>query len=115
MNRYQNIQTFPPTSTLPRRYVNVKYPEISKDFSDIYVFTTQGDRYDLLADTYYRNSSLWWIISIANQDSSYDSLIPPIGAQIRIPNFSRIGQIQTEFENLNNLDTTTGGGSGYII
>ena len=87
MSRYQNIQSFFATPTLPRRYVNVKYPEISKEFNDIYVYTTQGDRYDLLANTYYRNSSLWWIISTANQDSSYDSLIPPIGIQIRIPNF----------------------------
>ena len=82
MSRYQNIQSFFATPTLPRRYVNVKYPEISKEFND---------------------SSLWWIISTANQDSSYDSLIPPIGIQIRIPNFSRVGQIQTEFENLNTL------------
>jgi len=103
MSRYQNILTFPSTSTLPRRYVNVKYPEIPREFNDIYVYTTQGDRYDLLANIYYRDSSLWWIISIANQDSSYDSIIPPIGIQIRIPDFSRVGQIQTEFENLNDI------------
>ena len=101
MSRYQNTPVFASDFTLPRRYINVKYPEILREFSDIYVYATQGDRYDLLANTYYRNSSLWWIISIANQDSSYDSLIPPIGVQIRIPNFSRVGQIQTEFENLN--------------
>ena len=101
MSRYQNTLVLAPLNS-PRRYVNVKYPEIPREFNDIYVYTTLGDRYDLLADTYYRNSSLWWIISTANQDSSYDSLIPPIGAQIRIPDFSRIGQIQTEFDNLNN-------------
>ena len=103
MARYRNILVEPATTDLPRRYINIKYPEILRDYTDIYVYTTQGDRYDLLADSYYGDSSLWWVISTANNDSEYDSLIPPIGEQIRIPNYSRIAEIIGDYESLNNI------------
>ena len=102
MARYNGINTIRSKQNNTPSYVTVKYPEIPKEFTDIYVYTTQGDRYDLLANTYYENSSLWWIISTANYEASYDSLIPPIGTQIRIPSPSRIGNIISNFEELNN-------------
>lgn len=80
---------------------NVKYPEITLDFSDIYVYTNRGDRYDLLANNYYGDYSLWWIISRANPNFTQDSLIPPLGSQIRIPNKSRISNIIEDFESIN--------------
>ena len=99
MSRYQNTPVFASDFTLPRRYINVKYPEILREFSDIYVYATQGDRYDLLANTYYRNSSLWWIISLANAKITQNSLTPPRGAQIRIP--ANPISILAEFEEMN--------------
>lgn len=83
------------------RYTTVKYPEIGRDVRDIYITTRVGDRYDILAQSYYNNSSLWWVISIANQNKS-DSLLPDIGTQIRIPSPSRINTITSDYENLNN-------------
>lgn len=67
-----------------------KYPEIPLSENDLYVFATVGDRYDIMASRVYNDSTLWWVIAAANPDLGMDSLIPPTGAQIRIP-----GNIQT--------------------
>jgi phage tail protein X len=85
MNRYQNI----PKSKINGKevYVTSRYPEVPLSEEDIYVYTTQGDRFDTLAQQYYNDSSLWWIISIANTDQlSQNTLVIPSGLQIRIPN-----------------------------
>ena len=80
---------------------NIKYPEIILDFSDIYVYINRGDRYDILANSYYGDYSLWLIISRANPNFTQDSLIPPIGSQIRIPNKTRISNIIEDLESIN--------------
>ena len=83
MDRYQNI---PETKYNGKRaYRTSRYPEIPLNENDTYVITTVGDRFDLLAQQYYGDSSLWWIISIANDELKQNSLIPPLGSQIRIP------------------------------
>jgi phage tail protein X len=98
-NRYQNI----PKSKINGKevYVTSRYPEVPLSENDIYVYTTQGDRFDTLAQQYYNDSSLWWIISIANTDQlSQNTLVIPSGLQIRIPDnpsnvvksFNRINQ-----------------------
>jgi hypothetical protein len=94
MNRYQDIQILrntEETETLGPRYrKGTKYPEVPFNENDIYVITTQGDRYDLLAQQYYNDQTLWWIIAIANV-GDYTSKIPlnslfiPVGTQLRIP------------------------------
>ena len=84
MNRYRNIQI---TRDLEgtRMYTTTKYPEIPRTDNDIYVITTEGDRYDVLADSSYNDSSLWWVISSANAEYPQNSISPPVGVQIRIP------------------------------
>ena len=42
---------------------------------------------------------LYWILQIANDDCKKDSLYPPIGIQLRIP--QNINQILQDFELLN--------------
>ena len=96
----QNRQTYSNNEQLPPSLPNIKHPEISLDFSDIYIYINRGDRYDLLAN-YYGDSKLWWIISRANANFSQDSLIPPLGSQIRIPNKNRISSILNAYEELN--------------
>jgi len=92
MNRYQNIPKTKINGNLV--YQTSRYPEIPLSPNDIYVYTTQGDRFDVLAQQYYKNSSLWWVISIANTgDAGVDTLtslpqntlVIPQGIQIRIP------------------------------
>lgn len=84
MNRYQNIPVTK-TDTGKRYYVNSKYPEVPLSLSDIYVITNEGDRLDILASQYYNDSSLWWIISIANTNLPQNSLYLLPGTQLRIP------------------------------
>jgi phage tail protein X len=84
MNRYQNI----PKTKINKKlvYQTSRYPEVLLSPNDIYVYTTQGDRFDTLAQQYYNDSSLWWVISIANTDKvNQSTLIIPEGIQIRIP------------------------------
>jgi hypothetical protein len=86
MNRYQNI----PKTKIDKKlvYVTSRYPEVPVTSDDVYVYSVQGDRFDVLAQQYYKDSSLWWIISIANTDKlPQNSLIIPEGIQIRIPAF----------------------------
>jgi hypothetical protein len=84
MNRYKSIQII--TSSLGVKYYkDSKYPRVPLSVNDIYVVTTIGDRFDLLANQYYGDPSLWWVISIANETLPQDSLYMPVGTQLRIP------------------------------
>lgn len=84
MNRYQNIPILK-TIKGKRYYANVKYPDIPFKDNDIYVIAQRGDRFDLLAYQYYKDSTLWWIIPSANPRFKPNSLYPTLGHQIRIP------------------------------
>jgi hypothetical protein len=92
MNRYQNIPKTKIDGNLV--YQTSRYPEVPLSPNDIYVYTTQGDRFDTLSQQYYKDSSLWWVISIANTDKiNQSTLVIPEGLQIRIPaNYSVIIQ-----------------------
>jgi hypothetical protein len=84
MNRYQNTPIEKSTSG-KRMYRTVRYPDVPLSENDTYVYTVQGDRFDILAQQYYNDSSLWWIISISNNFLTQNSLVIPEGIQIRIP------------------------------
>ena len=98
MNRYQNIPKTKIEGNLV--YQTSKYPEVPLSVNDIYVYTTQGDRFDVLAQQYYKDSSLWWVISIANADKlNQSTLVIPEGVQIRIP--STYANVVRDFTILN--------------
>jgi phage tail protein X len=102
MNRYQDIPVIK-SSTGKQIYATSRYPEIPLSENDIYVYTTQGDRYDVLALNYYGDYSLWWIIASANPNIDLMTLVIPEGVQIRIPgNFSRV---ISEFNLINQLES----------
>ena len=91
-------------------YATSRYPEVPLSNNDTYVYTTDGDRFDTLANQYYKDSSLWWIISIANtavagtslpSDLPQDSLLIPEGSQIRIP--ADYTNMVNEFKNINKI------------
>jgi len=98
MNRYQNTPILK-TTTGTRYYTNVKYPDIPFKDSDVYVITQKGDRYDSLAYHYYRDPTLWWVISAANPRFKPNSIYPTLGQQIRIP--TDIVDILTDYKRLN--------------
>ena len=97
--RTENIkQKF--TSNRKRYYKNIKYPEISLSFDDIYVITTSGDRLDNLAHQFYADVDLWWVITTANPGViRRDSFNLKPGIEIRIP--QDIESILEDFEKLN--------------
>jgi hypothetical protein len=103
MNRYNVAKVIHTPENPSRRFTNIKYPTILTSPSDIYVYTTQGDRYDILALNYYNDSSLWWVINRANPNQPSDSLYPIIGTQLRIPSANRILSIISTYEDLNEL------------
>ena len=83
-----------------RYYKSLKYPEIPLSANDLYVITTSGDRLDLLANKYYQDIGLWWIISTANPDViRRDSFGLKPGIEIRIP--ANVQGIIEAFEALN--------------
>jgi nucleoid-associated protein YgaU len=98
MNRYQDI-IITKDSEGTRYYRNSKYPRVPLSINDVYVITTEGDRLDILAQQYYGDSSLWWIISIANETLKQDSLHITPGTQIRIP--SNYSEILISYKTLN--------------
>jgi phage tail protein X len=106
MNRYQNIPKTKINGNLV--YQTSRYPEVPLSPNDIYVYTTQGDRFDVLAQQYYKNSSLWWVISIANTGNAgagtltglpQNTLVIPQGIQIRIP--ANYANVITDFNTIN--------------
>ena len=107
MNRYQNTSTI--FIDKKQCYQTTRYPEVPLSDNDIYVYSTQGDRFDILSNQYYNDQSLWWIISIANtavagtslpSDLPQNSLIIPEGKQIRIP--ANYPGVLSSFKQLNN-------------
>ena len=83
-------------------YKYLKYPNIPLSTDDIYATTLVGDRLDLIADQFYKDVDLWWVITTANPDViRRDSFNLKPGLQIRIPSPNRITSILRSFEQLN--------------
>jgi len=101
MSRYSRIKINknPKDNNGTNFYSTVNYPTPSLSENDIYVLTSQGDRLDLLADQFYGDPSLWWIISSANKSLPQNSLHIPVGSQLRIP--SNPGQVINLFNQQN--------------
>lgn len=77
-------------------YKSRVYPNIPKSNQDIYIVTQAGDRLDTIANQFYNDSTLWWIIATAN--NIHDA---PFGLSdgtiLRIPQDYQ--SIISEFEN----------------
>ena len=83
-----------------RYYKNIEYPKIPVDSTDIYILSKVGDRLDSMAHDFYKDSTLWWIISKANPDKvQRDIMFLKTGLQIRIP--VNIEDIYDKFEKIN--------------
>ena len=107
MNRYATIEKLRNTNefvgTQGTQYYNItQYPEVPTNENDIWVETDFGDRLDLLANQFYGDVTLYWIISIANPNSlNLGSITIPPGTQLRIP--VNINGIVSRFNQLNAL------------
>lgn len=87
------------TKDTKRRYLgSVIYPKIKPSNDDIYIISESSDRLDILAQKYYGDPNLWWVIATANNlnDASYSI---GEGIQMRIP--ANLSKILTDFERIN--------------
>jgi len=98
MGRYRKIQTLF-TQGGKRYKATTKYPNIPLSYDDIYIYTDIGDRFDILSQNYYGDSSLWWVLSMANPQLKQNTIYPLIGIQIRIP--GNIGSVLLNYDQLN--------------
>lgn len=90
------------TPELKRYYKPLKYPTIPLNSDDLYITTTIGDRLDILANQFYKDVRLWWIIMNANVGIiRRDSFSLKPNLQIRIPR--DIEEIIANFEDLNKI------------
>jgi hypothetical protein len=98
MDRYNKLDTLKTIQGKPY-YKSKVYPNIPLSKDDIYIITTIGDRLDYIAHMYYKDSTLWWIIAVANNNTTKGSLFPVPGTQLRIP--QNVGSILNQIDNFN--------------
>ena len=96
MKRYETTPIKTDKSGI-RVYSTTYYPDIPPDDSDEFISVIDGDRVDLVANRYYGDVSLWWVIAKANGIKGRAALTP--GDVLRIP-----GNINRIIENFNNLN-----------
>jgi nucleoid-associated protein YgaU len=82
-----------------RVFRTTRYPKIPNYYDDLYIIASDTDFLDSLAQKYYRDSTLWWIIAQANGIKG--TLKVPTGKQIRIP--QRIDNIISNFKRANSV------------
>ena len=95
-NRYDNSRIFRDDNGW--RYLSrIEYPPIHLRDSDILIRGVFGQTFMNLANQYYENKNLWWIIARANQQTESVYMVP--GKEYRIP--QEIKLILQEYEELN--------------
>lgn len=81
-----------------RKRKSTLYPKIEQQDDDIIITTTIGDRLDLLANRYYGDVTMWWIIAQANNIGKATLNILP-GTRLRIP--QDLTKIYSDLEKIN--------------
>tara|TARA_B100001094_G_C17687977_1_gene556681 strand:+ start:44 stop:340 length:297 start_codon:yes stop_codon:yes gene_type:complete len=94
--RYNNTKKI--TRDGVRAYSTTFYPKIPLQDSDKFIAVTRGQRLDTLADQYYGDTTLWWIISKANNLTGAEIQLDP-SKTYRIP--TNLKPILSEFNDLN--------------
>ena len=99
MSRYTNTRVrF--KKDFGRVYSYTIYPKIPIKNSDIFITPKYGDRLENLANQYYQDTSLWWIIAQANGIKGFTALnTENFKGQLRIP--TEIQSILNEFSLMN--------------
>jgi LysM repeat protein len=82
-----------------RVYRTTRYPKIPYNINDIYIVANETDYLDSVANKYYGDATLWWIIAQANGIKA--TLKAPTGKQIRIP--QNIDTIVSNFKRENSI------------
>ena len=83
-SRYTYTNVIKDTDTKKSYYQSTIYPKIKPADTDFYIISEAGDRLDLLAHKYYGDTTLWWIIAVANNLNDGNFFVEE-GRQLRIP------------------------------
>ena len=97
-NRYTYSQIKTDSNSKKQYFESVIYPKIKANDDDLYVISEVTDRLDLLANKYYGDTSLWWIIAVANNINDAYFYVTE-GLQLRIP--SNVSKILNDLEKIN--------------
>ena len=99
MSRYNDTR-IKRNKDLNRVYSYTMYPKIPLKNSDIFIKPSYGTRLELLANKYYKDPTLWWIIAQANGIKCFTALTTEnFKGQLRIP--TEIQSILNEFSSMN--------------
>jgi len=84
MKRYKSTKIRRDNTGSRYRETTIYPSDIPRHEDDLYIYIKGGQRLDTLANTYYKDSSLWWIIALANNIGKGTIFVPP-GVRLRIP------------------------------
>jgi nucleoid-associated protein YgaU len=84
MARYEDTQILRDKNS--QRYLSTEdYPSFDKKDTDVIIRARFGQRMDNLANEYYGDSALWWVIAKSNVDLFDGGLFLKPGEEYRIP------------------------------
>ena len=83
MSRYSTTNIIKDENGKRRRSTTI-FPTIPATANDTFIITTSTDRLDKLANVFYDDVSLWWVIAAANGLGKGTLVIPP-NTKLRIP------------------------------
>ena len=95
MNRYRDTTTILDTNGR-RKKASIIYPIPPLTAADTYIRTTTVERIDLLANKFYGDLTLWWVIAAAN-GLGKGSLMVPSNTALRIPDKTNYQQILNSY------------------
>ena len=81
--RYKNSKIFKDRNNI-RYYKSTIVPNIPIRDTDIFAYPLYGDRFDTIANRYYGDPNLWWIIAKANEIGK-GKISPDPEKKLRIP------------------------------
>jgi nucleoid-associated protein YgaU len=98
MSRYTNSEKLQTKGSKKQYLESTIYPIVKASDTDLYIISEKGDRLDLLANKYYGDQTMWWIIATANNINNATFYVEP-GIQLRIP--VDITKVLTDLQNIN--------------
>lgn len=98
MSRYTNTEKLQTKDSKKQYLESTIYPIIKASDTDLYIISEKGDRLDLLANKYYGDQTMWWIIATANNINDATFYVEP-GIQLRIPMDTT--KVLTDLQNIN--------------
>ena len=83
MSRYTTTDIIRDEDNKQRKATTI-FPTIPITAADTFIITTSADRLDKLANIFYQDITLWWVIAAAN-GLGKGTLVVPGNTKLRIP------------------------------